>query len=882
MIGSTLSHYQIESELGRGGMGIVYRAQDTKLDRTVAIKVLPSAALASDDDRARFYREAKAAAQLHHPHIASIFEIDESSADGGESHPFIVMEFIEGETLDARIQKGPLKLDEAVRIAGEIASGLEAAHEKGIVHRDIKSANVMLTAKGSAKILDFGLAQTAHSTKLTRMGSTLGTVAYMSPEQARGEEVDHRTDIWALGAVLHEMIAGRNAFPGDYEQAVVYSILNEDPEPLTALRADVPMAIDWIVSKCLAKKADARYQSVNELIVDLKNVDLSGSARSRISQATTTLRPAEAASASSKFDLKTLVRPLPLVLGLVLLLVGYGVSMITRSDVGWERAVRKFTMTIPGIKRFEDPDISDDGRYVVFQGTDADGRAGIFMYDFETQALRYFDGTFTGGQPRLSPDQKRIVYSQNSGGIVLIEVSEGKSIPVDLNTKSQVAQWWDSQTIMFTREKKFLKVSLGNLGNPVVIAKVDSASAFRGFFGANRIADTNSMFMTVWVLVDGEIQSDLYVVDFDSGEFQLLEADACCANYMDAGYVQYLQSSTGRLLTGTVMTRPFSLAQMNFEGLPSIVASEISYYSLDTGRDGTHVQVSRDVAAVYNTSVYWFDPESREQSVVERRIPVTKFSISPDGERVVYQDGNTIVVSGLETASKFTVSDLEKAFNPVWTPEGSRIFFAEKTSESYRIVSVPGTGGSEPKLELDHADLPTLSADGRWMYFNSTDGKKFHGTVINRSTGDIVWQDTTGAQYGFGSFSSDGKYLALSFRDGDAELKVVSLENPQSWTIDGTEGAGHPKWAMGSEALYYIGKDTQTLWKQGVRLGERFESLGAPEKLLSFPLVFNYDVSPKDGRILYSGWGLRDASSEDVQINVIFNWDVELAEKENN
>ena len=181
MVGKKLSHYKITAELGRGGMGIVYKAEDTKLDRTVAIKVLPSAALASDDDRARFYREAKAAAQLHHPHIASVFEIDEAVPEGSKDddlRPFIAMEFIEGETLHDRIQKGPLKLEEAVRIASEIASALEAAHEKSIVHRDIKSANVMLTSKGSAKVLDFGLAQTAASTKLTRMGSTLGTVAY--------------------------------------------------------------------------------------------------------------------------------------------------------------------------------------------------------------------------------------------------------------------------------------------------------------------------------------------------------------------------------------------------------------------------------------------------------------------------------------------------------------------------------------------------------------------------------------------------------------------------------------------------------------------------------------------------------------------------------
>ena len=289
MVGKSLSHYQITAELGRGGMGIVYKAEDTKLDRTVAIKVLPSAALASEDDRARFYREAKAAAQLHHPHIASIFEIDEADPSdaphGTQPSPFIAMEFIEGETLHDRIQQSPLKIKEAVRIGREVASALEAAHEKGIVHRDIKSANVMLTAKGSAKVLDFGLAQTAQSTKLTQMGSTLGTVAYMSPEQARGEEVDLKTDLWSLGAVLYEMVAGRSPFPGDYEQAVVYEILNQDPEPLTAVRTGVPMELERITSKCLAKRATSRYQHVDDFAVDLRAVDLSARSLSHTARA---------------------------------------------------------------------------------------------------------------------------------------------------------------------------------------------------------------------------------------------------------------------------------------------------------------------------------------------------------------------------------------------------------------------------------------------------------------------------------------------------------------------------------------------------------------------------------------------------------------------
>jgi hypothetical protein len=204
------------------------------------------------------------------------------------------MEFIDGEPLDARVERGPLTLDEAVRLTTQIAQALEVAHEKNIVHRDIKAANVMLTAKGEAKVLDFGLAKTAHSTMLTRMGSTLGTGAYMSPEQARGEEVDGRTDLWALGVLLYQLIVGRLPFAGDYEQAVTYSILNENPQPLTAIRTGVPMGLEWIVSKLLAKKADDRYQSARDLIVDLRTVDLTQQGMSRT--ATVASMPAAAAT----------------------------------------------------------------------------------------------------------------------------------------------------------------------------------------------------------------------------------------------------------------------------------------------------------------------------------------------------------------------------------------------------------------------------------------------------------------------------------------------------------------------------------------------------------------------------------------------------------
>ncbi len=265
MIGQTIAHYKILAKLGEGGMGVVYKAEDTKLKRLVALKFLPSSIMASEAEKTRFVHEAQAAAALNHPNICTIYEIDEA-----EGHLFIAMEFIEGHSLKEKIAAGPLKLDAALNIAMQVAEGLQAAHEKGITHRDIKPANIMITTKGQAKIMDFGLAKQAGRTVVTKEGMTLGTAAYMSPEQAGGEEVDRRTDIWALGVVLYEMITGQMPFKGVYEQAVVYSILSENPEPITGLRTGVPMELERIVNKALAKKTSLRYQNVEDLLVDLR------------------------------------------------------------------------------------------------------------------------------------------------------------------------------------------------------------------------------------------------------------------------------------------------------------------------------------------------------------------------------------------------------------------------------------------------------------------------------------------------------------------------------------------------------------------------------------------------------------------------------------
>ena len=256
--------YQIQDEIGRGGMGIVYRAEDIKLKRPVALKFLPPEWTQDKEARERFLQEARAAAALSHPHICTIYEVDESN-----QQLFIAMEYIEGEVLRERSRRGPLPLEDALNLTAQAAEGLEAAHRKGIIHRDIKSANIMVTDKGQAKIMDFGLAKLRGGSSLTKEGATIGTVAYMSPEQARGEKVDHRTDIWSLGVVIYEMLTGELPFRGEHDVSLLYSIVHEEPQSLREKRPPVPPELQRVIERALAKNPNSRYQTAADMRKDI-------------------------------------------------------------------------------------------------------------------------------------------------------------------------------------------------------------------------------------------------------------------------------------------------------------------------------------------------------------------------------------------------------------------------------------------------------------------------------------------------------------------------------------------------------------------------------------------------------------------------------------
>ncbi len=336
MIGRTFDHYRILEKIGQGGMGEVFLADDTSLHRKVALKFLPPALASAPESRERFLVEAQAAAALSHQNICVIYEVGEARLGEAEGQPFIAMEYVEGETVQQKIRAGALGTEEILSIIRQVAAGLEEAHGKGIIHRDIKSSNVIFTDKGQAKILDFGLAKVRGGPALTKTQTTLGTVAYMSPEQAAGDEVDHRTDLWSAGVVLYEMLTGELPFPGDRETAVIYHILNESPKPFKDLKPPIPAELGQVVVRALKKKPEDRYASAGEMLADLRRYE-----------------EALRAEAAGVFNVRTVARRLrrpavavPTALAILAIALAAVWLAQRRADVRWAREV-----AIPEIRR---------------------------------------------------------------------------------------------------------------------------------------------------------------------------------------------------------------------------------------------------------------------------------------------------------------------------------------------------------------------------------------------------------------------------------------------------------------------------------------------------------------------------------------------------
>jgi len=435
MVGKTVSHYSILDRLGGGGMGIVYKARDLSLDRFVALKFLPPDLTRDIEARERFIHEAKAASALEHGNICSVHEIGEH-----DGQTFIVMGYYEGETLKAKIERGPLPINEAVNITHQVARGLAKAHDAHIIHRDIKPANIIVTRDGIAKILDFGLAKVSGRTVLTKSGTTLGTAAYMSPEQARGDPVDARSDIWSLGVTLYEMLTGKRAFTSDYEQGLVYSILNEEPRPLQELRSDAPETIEKICRRAMEKAPENRYQTADELTGDLESY-----------------RSGTQLSKETRRSTRSKIR-FPLI-GLGTLILGGAMLFLLfeRPSVRLNPHRSSVILRIPHNPETGIVSVSWDGNWITFPAKDEGGKWDVYMMNIaggQPKRLTYENAAWME-TAELSPDASQIAYDleETPGSIHKIKiVSSSGGISRSLADTGGIPHWRpDGQRVAFGR-----------------------------------------------------------------------------------------------------------------------------------------------------------------------------------------------------------------------------------------------------------------------------------------------------------------------------------------------------------------------------------------------------------------------------------------------
>jgi serine/threonine protein kinase len=732
--GQTISHYRILEKLGAGGMGVVYKAEDVNLDRPVALKFLAPHLVVSEEHRQRFLREAKTAASLDHPNICMIHEVGE--ADG---RVFLAMGFIEGREVKDKIKERPLKLDEALDIAIQAAEGLRAAHQKGVVHRDIKSSNLMLTSTGQVKILDFGLAQLTGGTRLTKTETTLGTPAYMSPEQAQRQETDRRTDIWSLGVVLYEMVTGQLPFEGEREPAVVHSIITEPHEPITAIRAGVPLQLDRIVGKALAKKPEQRYQHVDDMLVDLR-----------------ALRSGALSARPSPRRRWALAALLPV------LLVGSFIAWRTwRVPENSEPLQAVPLTTLTGVQRY--PSLSPDGNQVAFTwtGLKQDNPDIYIQMIGSGSPLRLTTDPGNDYSPVWSPDGRSIAFLRRQpdtgkSDLLLIPPLGGlerKLTEVHISNEGQVnppyLAWCpDSNCLVVTDSlaedmpPALFVVSLETrkkrrVTDPQLPAAGDVHPA---------VSPDGSWL--VFRRSTGRYTGELYRLPLGKGLTVLGEPQRLTSAALDAGYPAWVPGSKEILFSAREgiwrlvvhgESTPARLPFVGEDGLMPVVSRP------EPGRPARLVYV-RSFGDGNIWRVETSAPGAPASSPPVAAISSTRYegmpALSPNGRRVAFSSRRSgrgeiwLADPDGANATQLTFLDARATGAPQWSTDGELIAF----HSNGEVHVIPAAGGKPQNLTSHPAQdgFPTFSQDAKWIYFTSNRTGAFRIWKIPASGGNAL------------------------------------------------------------------------------------------------------------------------------------------------
>lgn len=806
MIGKTISHYKVLEKLGEGGMGVVYKAEDTKLKRDVAIKFLPHQITASDEERERFKVEAQAAARLNHPNIATIYNIEEV-----DDEIFIVMEYIDGKELKDKIDSNPLGIDDTLDISLQIAKGLQAAHDKGVTHRDIKSANIMFTEKGDVKIMDFGLAKMRGGAKLTLEQSTLGTAPYMSPEQARGADVDHRTDVFSLGVLLYEMLTGQLPFKGDYHEAIIYSILNEDHEPITGLRSGIPLELERVVNKCLQKEASSRYQHADELQVDLQS--LQKTQESGISSVQTT-------AAGSGFQPVPTRRSLSLIgsVAALVLLVTLAIAFLFRSQRPADLKIvstRPLT-SAPGSEGW--PTWSPDGTRLAYN-SDESGKRDIWVRQLRVGQSVNLTKDYPGTSNRVldwSPDGEWLAFLSNRGeaGLFIMPALGGNPrqiLSLEQRGWVQDASWSpDGSKLVFVQDSIYTVSAQG--GRPSTIPFVTKALFLQDAVWSpdgTRIAISEIMGV-------GISTSRLWTLRPDGTDPRAI-TDATSLDtkpvWMPDGKRLLFISDRGG--SSDIWSIPVDESG-EAAGPAKALTTGVGVGDIALSADGSKLAYEK---IVENSSI-WSMPIAAErpltmedaQLITSENSFIENIAISHDGEWLAIdsnRSGNVDIWilrtdgSDLRQITTHPAHD----WHPTWSPDGKRIAFHSVRSGNRDIWLKPVAGGPGKQLTTD----PDKNLDPLWsphsdeIAFSSFHSGSLDIWIVSESTSlqKLPFYQTKAARCYM--WSPDGKKLVVTSRKtGKAELYLLSTNSSQMEQLThGELGNSRPfAWSADGSTIY--------------------------------------------------------------------------------
>ena len=873
--GSRLGPYEILAPLGAGGMGEVYKARDTRLERTVAVKVLPDHLSKDEDVRRRFEREAKTISQLSHPHICALYDV--GSQDGVE---YLVMEYLEGETLADRLAKGALPLEQMLRFGVEMADALDKAHRQGVVHRDLKPGNVMLTKSG-IKLLDFGLARVLQpeapvesvtsaptaQKDVTREGTILGTLSYMAPEQLEGKRADPRTDIFALGATLYEMATGKKAFSGATQASLISTILRDDPRPVSQVQPMSPPALDRVVKTCLEKDPEDRWQSAGDVGKELKWIAEGPAAGAAVLSA-------DAGGQKRRERLAWAIAAVAILFGAL------SPFLFRRPQAPAE--LTRFMIMPPSGQVIFGIALSPDARRILCLLQDEGGKHSLAVRSLDSLEMRRLPGTEDARGGFWSPDGREIAFF--SDGRLKRMAAEGGPVQTICESGGAFFGAWSRQgTILFVKEFGSPIVAVpATGGTPQPVTALDRARGELAHAHPAFLPDGRH-FVFVAPNLDPE-KTSVMLTSLDSKDVRRLFHADSNAVFTDPGYLLFARNSA-------IFAWRFDPRSLKLVGDPAPAFEPVRCLREDN---------LLSASAAGNRVVYlswfgrrrlvWVDRKGRETGTLGEIGGYTDVRISPDGRKVAAalrdpahgQSQDIWVLDASRGTGSRITAELTDEFNPAWFPDGERlVYVSDRTGRFYDLYERPATGGAEKILIRTEQDklLPTVSPDGQHLLMSVPEGGNHARVLIPlsgrgnslRLSGDSRFSEE------HPEISPDGRWTAFNSNEsGQKEVYVQPLpEGPKRQVSIG--GGQMPVWNRNGSELFYAARDG-TLMSVTMRLAAGSLETGEPQPL--FPLQLGvkgelpwfrhpYDVSPDGQRFLVIR---RAPDTEADGAVVITNW----------